>query len=71
VWSAPPGATFELAGRTCAVRIEADTVRSLQQPHPPIVLGDKGGARSARLAAAYPDEYNTSFVPVEIMRHGL
>jgi F420-dependent oxidoreductase-like protein len=68
VWRSPPGATFELTGRTCAVHIEADTVRPRQRPHPPIVLGGGGGPRSARLAAAYADEYNSSFVPAETMR---
>lgn len=68
VWSAPPGATFELAGRTCAVNIEADTVRPSQRPHPPIVLGGSGGPRSARLAAEYADEYNSSFVSADVMR---
>jgi F420-dependent oxidoreductase-like protein len=68
VWSSPPGATFELTGRTCAVDIEADTVRPHQRPHPPIVLGGGGGPRSARLAAAFADEYNSSFVPAEAMR---
>ena len=43
VWTAPAGATFELEGRTCAVPIDADTVRPAQQPHPPIVLGGQGG----------------------------
>ena len=68
VWSAAPGATFELEGLTGAVRIEADTVRSLQQPHPPIVLGGRGGPRSARLAATYAGEYNVAFRPVDDMR---
>jgi F420-dependent oxidoreductase-like protein len=67
-WSAAPGTTFEMAGRTASVRIEVDTVRPLQQPHPPIVLGGRGGPRSARLAVAYADEYNVSFRPVEDMR---
>ena len=67
-WSAPPGATFDLTGRTCAVHIDVDTVRPRQRPHPPIVLGGGGGPRSARLAAAYADEYNTSFVPAATMR---
>jgi F420-dependent oxidoreductase-like protein len=67
-WSASPGSTFELRGRTCAVHIDADTVRPRQQPHPPIVLGGQGGPRSARLAATYADEYNSSFVPAETMR---
>jgi alkanesulfonate monooxygenase SsuD/methylene tetrahydromethanopterin reductase-like flavin-dependent oxidoreductase (luciferase family) len=60
-WSAPPGATFEFKGRTCSVRLEADTVRPNQRPHPPIVMGGGGGPRSARLAVAYADEYNVSF----------
>jgi F420-dependent oxidoreductase-like protein len=67
-WSAPEGATFEHTGRACSVRIAADTVRPLHRPHPPIVLGARGGRRSARLAAEYADEYNISFVPAEIMK---
>jgi F420-dependent oxidoreductase-like protein len=67
-WSSPPGATFELTGRTCAVRFEADTVRPRQRPHPPIVLGGRGGPRSARLAATYADEYNVAFAPAEAMK---
>ena len=64
-WSTPPGASFELVGRTCTVSINADTVRPAQRPHPPIVLGGQGGPRSSRLAAAYADEYNVPFVPPE------
>jgi alkanesulfonate monooxygenase SsuD/methylene tetrahydromethanopterin reductase-like flavin-dependent oxidoreductase (luciferase family) len=72
VWSAPAGTQFELIGLTCTVNIEADTVRPAQRPHPPIVLGGQGGPRSARLAAAYADEYNVAFSPAETMRgiHG-
>ena len=67
-WTSAPGTTFELAGRTTSVHLEADTVRPAQQPHPPIVLGGHGGPRSARLAATYADEYNVSFQPAETMR---
>jgi len=43
------------------VSLEADTLRPMQRPHPPIVMGGAGGPRSARLAARFADEYNTSF----------
>jgi len=68
VWSTPAGTQFELIGLTCTVSIEADTVRPHQRPHPPLVLGGQGGPRSARLAAAYADEYNVAFSPAETMR---
>jgi alkanesulfonate monooxygenase SsuD/methylene tetrahydromethanopterin reductase-like flavin-dependent oxidoreductase (luciferase family) len=61
VWSSPLLTTFEYNGRTCSVSLDADTLRPVQQPHPPIVLGGAGGPRSARLAARFADEYNTSF----------
>jgi len=68
VWTADPDSTFELTGRSTSVRLEADTVRPLQKPHPPIVLGGRGGPRAARLTATYADEYNVSFQAAEIMR---
>jgi F420-dependent oxidoreductase-like protein len=67
-WTAAPGATFELSGKTCHVSIAADTVRPHQRPHPPIVLGGRAGPKSARLAVAYADEYNSAFVPAETMK---
>jgi alkanesulfonate monooxygenase SsuD/methylene tetrahydromethanopterin reductase-like flavin-dependent oxidoreductase (luciferase family) len=68
VWSAPPGATFTFSGRTCNVRLEADTLRPTQRPHPPIVMGGSGGPRSARLAVDYADEYNVSFRSIDATR---
>jgi F420-dependent oxidoreductase-like protein len=68
LWTSPPGAKFALDARTGSVAIDADTVRPLQRPHPPIVLGGLGGPRSARLAAAYADEYNVAFFPAKAMR---
>jgi F420-dependent oxidoreductase-like protein len=67
-WSAPSGATFEFNGRTCSVRLEADNLRPYQRPHPPIVMGGAGGARSARLAASFADEYNVSFSSIDDSR---
>jgi alkanesulfonate monooxygenase len=68
VWSMAPGGTFERVGLTCNVRLEADPLRPVQQPHPPIILGGRGGPRSARLAASFADEFNVSFVPVTEMK---
>jgi F420-dependent oxidoreductase-like protein len=68
VWSAEPGATFEHGGATCTVRLQADSLRPAQRPHPPIILGGRGGPRCGRLAAAFADEFNVSFVSAEAMR---
>jgi alkanesulfonate monooxygenase SsuD/methylene tetrahydromethanopterin reductase-like flavin-dependent oxidoreductase (luciferase family) len=68
VWSAPPGELFARTGLTCNVRLQADPLRPAQRPHPPIILGGRGGPRSARLAATYADEYNISFVSVGVMK---
>ncbi len=35
--------------------------KPVQKPHPPLIMGGDAGPRSARLAAAYADEYNTAF----------
>lgn len=32
--------------------------KPVQRPHPPLILGGRGGPRSLRLAARYADEYN-------------
>lgn len=68
VWSTSPGGTFSYEGKTCSVAIPADTVRPARRPHPPIVMGGGAGPRSARLAVAHADEYNTAFVPVDTMK---
>jgi F420-dependent oxidoreductase-like protein len=42
--------------------------KPIQRPHPPLIMGGSGGARSARLAARYADEYNTPFATLEDVR---
>ena len=68
VWSAEPGTLFTYKGRTCSVELQADSLRPAQLPHPPIILGGRGGPRGSRLAATYADEFNISFIPVDTMK---
>jgi len=68
VWSAGAGGIFEHAGLTCKVRLETEPLRTFQQPHPPVIIGGRGGRRNARLAATFADEFNISFVSAEIAK---
>ncbi len=65
LWSAGPGEGFDFSGRTCSVHLQADPLRPLQRPHPPVILGGAGGRRNSRLAAAYANEFNVPFAPLE------
>jgi F420-dependent oxidoreductase-like protein len=68
VWSAPAGGTFEYEGRTCRVRLQADSLRPAQTPHPPLIAGGQAGPRNSRLAATYADEFNVPFTPAKYMK---
>jgi F420-dependent oxidoreductase-like protein len=39
--------------------------KPVQRPHPPLLMGGRGGPRAAALAARWADEYNTAFATVE------
>jgi F420-dependent oxidoreductase-like protein len=67
-WTAPDGATFGYDGLTTKVSIAADTVRPAQRPHPPLIMGGGAKPRSAKLAVAYADEYNTAFISADAMK---
>jgi F420-dependent oxidoreductase-like protein len=49
---------FSFEGRSYALEECRFVPKPIQRPHPPIVVGGKGGARIARLAAAWADEFN-------------
>jgi F420-dependent oxidoreductase-like protein len=55
-----PVFTFE--GRHYTLRGCPFIPKPVQQPHLPVIVGGKGGAGIARLAARWADEYNTFFV---------
>lgn len=46
------------------VDLEAEP-KPVQRPHPPLIIGGSGGARSLALAATYADEYNSPFADAE------
>lgn len=73
VWSTPPSDTFSYRGRTVSVELQAGSFQTAQSPHPPIIMGGQAGPGNRRLAATYADEFNTAFVPVDVMkeRHDL
>jgi F420-dependent oxidoreductase-like protein len=61
-----PVFTFE--GRHYTLRDCPFIPKPVQQPHLPIIVGGKGGAGIAGLAARWADEYNTYFVGPEEVR---
>jgi F420-dependent oxidoreductase-like protein len=50
---------FSFAGRNYTLEDCEFRFEPVQRPHPPIVVGGKGGPRISRLVAAWADEFNT------------
>jgi alkanesulfonate monooxygenase SsuD/methylene tetrahydromethanopterin reductase-like flavin-dependent oxidoreductase (luciferase family) len=55
LWSQPD---LSFAGRHYTLEDARLFPKPLQRPHPPIVIGGKGGPRIARLVARWGDEFN-------------
>jgi F420-dependent oxidoreductase-like protein len=54
--------TFDFRGDHYRIeRLDAGP-KPIQHPHPPLIVGGSAGPRSARLAARWADEYNTTYV---------
>lgn len=60
-WTSAP---FSFEGRSYALTGLDAQPRPLQSPHPPLLVGGSGRARSVALAARWADEYNTPFASV-------
>lgn len=56
---------FSFDGGHYRVEQLAARPRSVQRPHPPLIVGGAAGPASAAVAARFADEYNTIFVPPE------
>jgi F420-dependent oxidoreductase-like protein len=65
LWTTPEDETFSYEGRHYRVVDSPALPKPAQRPRPPIIVGGWGAARTPRLAAAYADEFNIAFGPVE------
>jgi F420-dependent oxidoreductase-like protein len=65
LWSTPEGETFSYEGRHYQVADSPALPKPVQRPRPPVIVGGWGATRTPRLAAAYADEFNVAFGPVE------
>ncbi|HEY0166340.1 MAG TPA: LLM class F420-dependent oxidoreductase [Jatrophihabitans sp.] len=64
LWQTPTGQRFDFAGEHYRLQDSPALPKPVQQPRVPIILGGAGKRRSAALAAAHADEYNSAFAPV-------
>jgi F420-dependent oxidoreductase-like protein len=64
LWSTPAGATFDFDGAKYKLT-GASGLQTVQQPHPPIIVGGRGRVRTPELAARYADEFNIGMVKPE------
>ena len=56
---------FSFAGEHYTLTDLEAMPKPVQRPHPPLIIGGSAGPRSARMAAAYADEYNTPFASLD------
>jgi alkanesulfonate monooxygenase SsuD/methylene tetrahydromethanopterin reductase-like flavin-dependent oxidoreductase (luciferase family) len=56
---------FTFKGRHYSLKDLDAQPKSVQRPHPPLIMGGDAGPRSASMAARYADEYNTAFATVD------
>jgi len=58
LWDTPVGERFTSAGRHHRIENSPALPKPVQAPHPPVIVGGAGPARTPRLAARYADEFN-------------
>ncbi len=62
LWS---GERFDFEGSYYSLRGCVSAPQPVQKPHPPLIVGGRGGPRSVGVAARWADEYNTVFADEE------
>ncbi len=60
--------SFSFSGRHYRLEQLDAQPKTIQRPHPPLLMGGAAGPLAARLAASYADEYNTAFPTVDTVR---
>jgi F420-dependent oxidoreductase-like protein len=62
LWDTPVGETFNHRGAHYRIESSPALPKPVQQPHPPVIVGGAGAARTPKLAARFADEFNTPFL---------
>jgi F420-dependent oxidoreductase-like protein len=65
LWDTAEGDHFSHIGKRYALTDSPALPKTVQKPHPPILVGGKGSRRTPALAAEFADEFNLPFVSLE------
>jgi F420-dependent oxidoreductase-like protein len=66
LWKSPVGARFSFEGKHHRLDDSPALPKPAQDPHPPVIVGGIGRARTPRLAAGYASEYNAPFITPDL-----
>lgn len=66
LWSTPAGERFSFDGARYTLTDSPALPKPLQKPHPPIIVGGQGKARTPALAARYAAEFNVAFESADV-----
>ena len=58
LWATPAGQSFDYAGAYYQLEKCPMVFRTVQQPHPPLIIGGHGKRRTPQLAARFASEFN-------------
>jgi F420-dependent oxidoreductase-like protein len=61
LWDTPSGETYSFDGAHYQLVDSPALPKPVQRPHPPVIVGGGGAAKTPRLAAKFADEFNLAF----------
>jgi F420-dependent oxidoreductase-like protein len=65
LWRTPDGERFSFHGAHYTVEDSPALPKPAQRPNPPVIIGGHGPKRTPRIAAAWADEFNLAFAPLD------